>query len=183
METANDEAEHSYPQTMAIENHIRGLGYNVVSAWECSHPGLSTKQLIRKFVPYPHYIIYNFKAVSAKKDLSVTSDLMRNSSHILISIVINDRLTQEPIFLHNQDLERLIKEFVAELVRQQQITFHEVVKLCPMVDEDSLLSRVLVSFSNMLGFFNIDLGGRGELIFFQGVQQSCQRLSEKVMKN
>ena len=95
----------------------------MVSAWECSHPGLSTKQLIRKFVPYPHYIIYNFKAVLVKKDLSVTSDLTRNSSHILISIAIKDRITQEPIFLHNQDLEWLIKEFIAELVRQQQILF------------------------------------------------------------
>ena len=50
-------------------------------------------------------IIYDFKAVLAKKDLSVTSDLIINSSHILISVTINDSLTREPIFLHNPDSE------------------------------------------------------------------------------
>ena len=75
--------------------------------------------------------------VSAKKDLSVTSDLMINSFHIPISVAINDSLTEEPIFLHNQDPEWLIKEFVAELVGLQDIIFDEVVKMYPMIDEDS----------------------------------------------
>ena len=43
LETANDRAERRYRQTMAIENQIRGLGYSVVSVWECFHPELSIK--------------------------------------------------------------------------------------------------------------------------------------------
>ena len=50
------------------------------------------KQLIQKFVPYPHCIVYNFEVKLAKKDLSVTSDLMINSSDILISVAINNSL-------------------------------------------------------------------------------------------
>ena len=57
--TANDR----YPQTMAIENQIRSLGYNMVSVWECSHPELSTCQLHREFVLYPQFTVYNFKMV------------------------------------------------------------------------------------------------------------------------
>ena len=40
---ANGTVEHRYHRMMAIENQIRGVGYNVVSVWECSHPELSTK--------------------------------------------------------------------------------------------------------------------------------------------
>ena len=77
-----------------------------------------------------------------KKVLSMTSDLTINSSHILISVAINSSVTRKPIFLHNQDPERLVEEFVAELVKQQEIIFDEAVKIYPMVDEDSLPSRV-----------------------------------------
>ena len=66
----------------------------MVSVWECSHPELSTKQLNREFVLYPHYILYDFEAVLAKKDLSVTSDLTINSSHIPISVAINEQSKQ-----------------------------------------------------------------------------------------
>ena len=87
--------------------------------------------------------------VSVKKNLSVTSDLTINSSHILISVAINDiSLTQEPIFLHNGDPEWLIEEFVAELVRWQEIMFDQVVKMHPVVHEDSLPSRVQSTWSN-----------------------------------
>ena len=75
------------------------------------------KQLNREFVSYSRYTVYDFEVVLAKKDLNVTSDLMINSSHIPINVVINDSLTQEPIFLHNQDPEWSIEEFVAELGR------------------------------------------------------------------
>ena len=95
---------------MEIKNQIRSLGYNVVLVWECSHPELSTCQLNREFRPYPHFIVYDFEAKLLKEDLSVTSDLMINSSHIPISVAINDSLTRELIFLHNQDSERLIED-------------------------------------------------------------------------
>ena len=102
----------------------------------------------REFIPDLHYIVYGVEAVLAKKDLSVTFDLMINSSHILISVVINDSLTREPIFLHNRDLKWLIKEFVTELVRWQEIIFNEVLKMYPMVDQNSLPSRVRSTWTN-----------------------------------
>ena len=103
---------------------------------------MSTKKIDREFVPYLHYIVYDFEAILKKKDLSGTFDLTINSSDIPISVAINDSLPQELIFLHGRDLERLIEEFVLELVRQQEIIFDEIVKTYPMVDKDSLPSRV-----------------------------------------
>ena len=122
----------------------------MVSVWNCSHPELSMKQLNQEFVTYPHYIVYNFEVVLVKKDLSVTSGLMINISHIQISVAINDSLTGEPSFLHNQDPEWLIEEFVAELVKQREIIFDEVIKMYLMVDEDSLPSRVQSTWTNWL---------------------------------
>ena len=72
----------------------------------------------------------------------MTSDLIIDSSHIQISVAIDDSLTHKLIFLHSQDLEQLIEEFIAELVRSQKIIFDEVTKMYPMVDEDSLPSQV-----------------------------------------
>ena len=96
-----DREECKYYRTMDIKNQIQGLGHNVVSVGECSHPELPTCQLNEEFIPYPQYIIYNFKAVLAKKDLSMNFNLTINSFHILISVAINDSITQELIFLHN----------------------------------------------------------------------------------
>ena len=114
----------------------------MVLVWKCSHPELSIKQITQEFVRYLHYMLYNFEVVLAKKDLSVTSDLMINSSHIQISNAIYDSLTQEPIFLDNQDPEQLIEEFIAELFRWQEVIFDEVVKIYLMADEESLPTRV-----------------------------------------
>ena len=83
--------------------------------------------------------------------MSFTSDLTINSSHIPISAAINNNLTQEPIFLHRQDLEWLIEEFVVDLVKWQEIIFYEVIKMyLIMVDEDSLPSRVQSTWTNWL---------------------------------
>ena len=81
------------------------------------------KQLNREVVPYPHYIVYDFEVVLAKKNLSMTSDLTINSCHILINVSINDSLTRQLIFLHNGDPEQLIEEFLAELVTDGKKSF------------------------------------------------------------
>ena len=138
LRTTNDR----YHQMMAIENQFQSLGYNVVLVWECSHPELSIYQLDREFVPYLHFIVYDFKVKLLKKDLSVTSDLMINSFHIPISVMISYSLTHKPIFLHNQDLDQLIKEFVVDLVRWQEVICDEVTEMYLMVDEGSLPSQV-----------------------------------------
>ena len=64
---------------MNLENQIRSLGNNEVSVWECGNPELSGKHLQQEFVPYPHYIDYDFETIP--EDLSLTSDLTIDCSH------------------------------------------------------------------------------------------------------
>ena len=61
-----------------------------------------------------------FRSSVSKKDLSVTSDLTIDSSLILISVLINDSLTRELIFQHNQDPKWLVEAFIVELVGWQK---------------------------------------------------------------
>ena len=89
--TTNDRVEHRNHQTMDVDNQVRDLGYNVVSVWESSFPELSTHQLNQGFNAYLHCIVYDFEAVLVKKDLIVISNLTTNSSHIPISVAINDK--------------------------------------------------------------------------------------------
>ena len=102
------------------------MGYNIILVWECENPELSRKYFHNKFVSYPHYIVSDFEAVLRRLNLGLTFDLKIDCSHIPISVAIDDSLTNEPMFVENQDPEHLIEEFVAELNRRQEIISREV---------------------------------------------------------
>ena len=153
-------ANDKYHRTMNVENQIRSLGHNVVSVWEWENPEFSKNCLEGEFVPYPHYIVYDFEVVLKKKDLNLTSDLTIDCSHILISIAINDILTKEPIFIENGDPEVLIEEHVKELVCRQEI-ISEVWKMYLTEDVDSLLERVQsrwTTWVNQVPMFSFNSG-------------------------
>ena len=87
-----------YQKILNLESQIRLLGYNVVSVWECENPEVSNRHLQKKFIPYPHYIVFDFEAVLRRLNLGLTFDLKIDCSHIPVSVAINDSLTKEPIF-------------------------------------------------------------------------------------
>ena len=70
---------------------MQSLGHNVISIWECENPELSNISFQREFIPYIHYIVYDFEAVLRKRNLAKTLDLMIDCSHIPVSIAVNDR--------------------------------------------------------------------------------------------
>ena len=80
----------------------------------------------RKFIPYPHGIVYDFEALLKERNLGLTSDLVIDCSHISISVTINDSLTKDPIFIENSDPETLIKAFMEEVTHRQKIISEEV---------------------------------------------------------
>ena len=112
---SNDEVEQRYHRTINLENQIQSLGYNTVSVWECENPELALRwlkpgpnsKLGKKFVPYPHYIVYDFEAVLRLRNWHETQDTMINCSHIPISVTINDSLTNKPVFIENPNPEQL----------------------------------------------------------------------------
>ena len=91
----------------------------MVSVWECKNlepphsimqalhwlmPGPNSK-LGKKFVPYPHFIVYDFEALLTPRNWRRTQDLTIDCSHIPVSVTINDSLTKKPVFIKNQDPE------------------------------------------------------------------------------
>ena len=127
-----------YQRTIERDNLIRSLGYNVISVWECESPSLSKEFLKKGFIPYPNFIVFDFEAILKKLDLHQTDDLTIDSQHVPVSVAINDNLTNEPIFLENSDPEDLIKEFLEEILRRQELISKEVWRQHPMQDEDSI---------------------------------------------
>ena len=70
----------------------------------------------KKFMPYPHFIVYDFEAISAPLNEHPTDDLTYLSSHIPITVAIHDTLSEEregePAHLVDKKPLRLVKRFV-----------------------------------------------------------------------
>ena len=53
-------------------------------------------------------------------DESQTEELTITSKHVPVSVAINDNLTNEPVFIVDEDPENLIKSFVEYLNERQK---------------------------------------------------------------
>ena len=107
-----DEVEQRYHETINLKNRIRSSEYKVTLVWECKNQVLSNSKSGKKFIPYPHFIIYDFEALLRPRNWCKTQGITIDCSHIPVSVAINDSLTQEPIFIENSDPELLVSEFV-----------------------------------------------------------------------
>ena len=61
-----------------------------------------------------------------------TEELNITSRHVAVSVAINDNLTNEPVFIVDQDPENLIKSFVEDLKERQKKIAEEVNSLYPL---------------------------------------------------
>ena len=61
------------------------------------------------FTPYPHLIVYDFEAILAPLNEHLTDDLTYLSRHVPISVAVHDTLGKEPVYLVDEDPERLIE--------------------------------------------------------------------------
>ena len=123
--------------TLRIESQIKSQGYNVVSVWECQTPELSKKNLGKKFVPYPYFIVYDFDSLLKKLKIAQTPSLTIDSSHIHVSVAINDNFSNNPTFIENSHPETLIKSFIEELTQRQKVISERVWEMYPMMDKES----------------------------------------------
>ena len=106
--------------------------YKIVSVWECEKPELKKMRFKKKFRPYPYFIVYDFEALHKKMDEPQTEELTITSRHVPVSVAINDNLTNEPVFIVDQDLENLIKSFMRDLKEKQRKISEEVNSLYPL---------------------------------------------------
>ena len=86
----------------------------------------------KEFRPYPYFIVYDFEAILEKMNEPQTEELTITSRHVPVSVAINDNLTNEPVFIVDQDPENLVKRFVEDLLERQRKIAQKVDSLYPL---------------------------------------------------
>ena len=125
-----------YSKTIYLEEKMKEQGFKLFSVWECEKPELKKMELEKEFRPYPYFIVYDFEALHKKMDESQTEELVITSRHVPVSVAINDNLTNEPVFIVDQDPGNLINSFIEEL-KKRQIKIAQMVEcLYPQPESD-----------------------------------------------
>ena len=128
--------EERYSNTIDLEKKMKEQMFNLVSVWECEKPELKKKRFKKEFRPYPYFIVYDFEALHKKMDEPQTEELTITSRHVPVSVAINDNLTNEPVFIVDEDPENLIKSFVEDLKGRQRKIAKEVNSLYPLPESN-----------------------------------------------
>ena len=68
-----------------------------MSTWECEEAILKKVRFKKRFMPYPHFIVYDFEAILTPLNEHPTDDLTYLSRHIPISVAVHDTLSKEPV--------------------------------------------------------------------------------------
>ena len=128
--------EERYSKTIDLEEKMKEQGFKLISVWECEKPELKKMILEKEFRPYPGFIVYDFEALHKKMDESQTEELTITSRHVPVSVAINDNLTNEPVFIVDQDPENLINSFMKDLQDRQIKIAQMVESLYPQPESD-----------------------------------------------
>ena len=110
--------------------------FKLISVWECEKPELKKMRFKKEFRPYPYFIVYDFEALHKKMNDPQTEELTITSKHVPVSVAINDNLTNEPVFIVDQDPVNLIKSFVEDLHARQRKIAQVVESLYPQPESD-----------------------------------------------
>ena len=128
--------EKKYSKTIELQEKMKQQGFKLFSVWECEKPELKKMELEKEFRPYPYFIVYDFEALHKKMDEIQTEELVITSRHVPVSVAINDNLTNEPVFIVDQDPGNLINSFMEEL-KKRQIKIAQMVEcLYPQPESD-----------------------------------------------
>ena len=127
----NSLEEERYAKTIDLEKKMKEQGFNLISVWECEKPELKKMRFKKEFRPYPYFIVYDFEAILEKMNEPQTEELTITSRHVPVSVAINDNLTNEPVFIVDQDPENLVKRFVEDLRERQRKIAQKVDSLYP----------------------------------------------------
>ena len=123
--------EKKYSKTLELQEKMKEQGFKHFSVSE-----LKKMELEKEFRPYPYFIVYDFEALHKKMDESQTEELVITSRHVPVSSAINDNLTNEPVFIVDQDPGNLINSFMEEL-KKRQIKIAQMVEcLYPQPESD-----------------------------------------------
>ena len=110
-------------------------------------------------MPYPHLIVYDSEATLALLNEHPADNLMYLSRHIPISVAIHDTLSKEPVYLVDENPDRLIERFIEALREKQKVIVVDVLKQHPYLSDFQMFPgevkeqwRQLVNQVPMIGF-------------------------------
>ena len=129
-------SEERYSKTIYLEEKMKEQGFKLISVWECERPELKKMILEKEFMPYPYFIVYDFEALHKKMDESQTEELTITSRRVPVSVAINDNLTNEPVFIVDQDPGNLNNSFMGEIMRRQIKIAEATESLYPQPESD-----------------------------------------------
>ena len=97
----------------------------------------------KTFMPYPHFIVYEFEAILVPLNEHPADDLTYLSRHIPISIAVHDTLNEEreeePVYLVDENPERLIERFIEVLTEKQKAIAADALKQHPYPSDFQML--------------------------------------------
>ena len=128
--------EERYSDTIDLEKKMKEQGFNLISVWDCEKPELENMIFEKEFRPYPYFIVYDFEALHKKINEPQTEELTITSKHVPVSVAINDNLTNEPVFIVDQDPGNLINSFMEDLKGRQRKIAEEVESLYPQPESN-----------------------------------------------
>ena len=92
-----------------------------------------------EFIPYSHSIVFDFESILKVLNQCQTSDLTYIAKQISVSVGICDSLTKNPAFIVHENPQELIRKFVVELERRQELIVKELTELYPYPDNFEML--------------------------------------------
>ena len=110
-----------------------------MSAWECDESLIKRVRFEKEFTPCPHFIVYDFVAILVPLNEHLTDDLTYLSRHIPISVAVYDTLSKEPVYLVDENPERLIEWFIEVLSEKQEAIAADVLKQHPYPSDFQIL--------------------------------------------
>ena len=83
--------------------------------------------------------MHHLEAILAPLNEHPTDDLTYLSRHIPISVAVHDTLSEDPVYLVDENLERFIERFIEILTEKQQPIAVDVLKQYPYPSDFQML--------------------------------------------
>ena len=91
----------------------------MVVVWEHDVPNPPKVEFPKQFHPYPGFIVYDFEARMKKVGEQKTEFYEVCSEHVPISVAISDNITNEPVYLVDEDPKSLVSRFLQVLLEKR----------------------------------------------------------------
>ena len=103
----------------------------IVGVWEHQAPNPPKREFGHQFHPYPGFIVYDFESRMKKVGEQKTQFYDVCSENVPISVAISDNISNEPVYLVDEDPKSLVARFLQVLLEKREAILERVTKEVP----------------------------------------------------